>query len=71
MQGMKVEKGCGHTSDHSRTCPADILALDWDRGMHAVFDVLSHPLCLQPFFQRQACLWGPGALEAEVRKQRK
>ena len=38
-QVMRVEKGSGLTPDHSRTRPADILALDWDRGRHAAFDV--------------------------------
>ena len=34
-----MEKGSGLTPDHSRTRPDDILALDWDRGRHAAFDV--------------------------------
>ena len=38
-QGVRVQKGSGLTSDHNRTQPADILALDWDRGRHAAFDV--------------------------------
>ena len=38
-QVVRVDKGSGLTPDHSRTCPADILALDWDRGRHAAFDV--------------------------------
>ena len=29
---VRVEKGSGLTPDHSRTRPADILALDWYRG---------------------------------------
>ena len=38
-QMVRVESGSGLTSDHSHTLPADILALDWDRGRHAAFDV--------------------------------
>ena len=38
-QVVRVEKGSGLTPDHSRTRPADILALDWDRGRHAALDV--------------------------------
>ena len=44
-QVVKVEKGSDLSPDHSRTRPADILALDWDRGRHAAFDVtITFPL---------------------------
>ena len=71
-QVVRVEKGSGLTPDHSRTRPADILALDWDRGRHAAFDVtVTSPLSVSPFSPRQACQWGQQHLrEAEVQKHR-
>ena len=56
-QVLRVENGSGLTPDHSHTRPADILALDWDRGRHAAFHVtVASPL--SPFSLRQACQWG-------------
>ena len=65
-----MEKGSGLTPDHSRTQPADILALDWDRGSHAAFDVTITSL-LSVFILPEASMSvGAAALEAEVQKHR-
>ena len=65
-----MEKGSGLTSDHSHTQPADILALDWDRGRHAAFDVtVTSPLSVS-ILPESSMLVGAAALEAEGRKHR-
>ena len=67
---MRVEKGSGLRPDHSRTRPVDILALDWDRGRHAAFDVtVTSPLSVSILPEASMSV-GAAALEAEVRKHR-
>ena len=67
-QVVRVEKGSGLTPDHSRTRPADILALDWDRGRHAAFDVtVTSPLSVSILPEASMSV-GAAALEAEVQK---
>ena len=69
-QVLRVEKGSGLTSDHSHTQPADILALDWDRGRHAAFDVtVTSPLSVS-ILPESSMSVGAAALEAEGRKHR-
>ena len=69
-QVVRVEKGSGLTSDHSPTRPADILALDWDRGRHAAFNVtVTSPLSVSILPEASVSV-GAAALEAEVRKHR-
>ena len=69
-QAVRVEKGNGLTPDHSRTRPADILALDWDRGRHAAFDVaVTSPLSVSILPEANMSV-GAAALEAEVQKHR-
>ena len=69
-QVVRVEKGSGLTPDHSRTRPADILALDWDKGRHAAFDVtVTSPLSVS-ILPESSMSVGAAALEAEGRKHR-
>ena len=64
-QVVRVEKGSGLTPDHSRTHPADILALNWDRGRHAAFDVIvTSPLSVS--ILSEASMSVGAAFEAEV-----
>ena len=67
---MRVEKGNGLTPDHSRTRPADIVALDWDRGRYAAFDVTVTPPLSVSILPEASMSVGAAALEAEVRKHR-
>ena len=67
---MRVEKGSGLTPHHSRTRPADILALDWDRGRHAAFDVTVTSPSSVFILPETSMSVGAAALEAEVRKHR-
>ena len=49
--------------DHSHGCLADILALDWDRGKHAAFDItVTSPLSatIHPEAARSVCGGGGG-----------
>ena len=65
-QMVRVEKGSGLTPDHSRTRPADTLALDWDRGRHAAFDVtVTSPLSVSILHEASMSV-GAAAREAEV-----
>eukprot|EP00731_Ephydatia_muelleri_P037381 Em0454g3a len=69
-QTMRVEKGSGLTPDHSRTRPADIPVLDWDRRRHAAFDVsITSPLSVSILPEASMSV-GAAVLEAEVQKQR-
>ena len=65
-QVVRVEKGSGLTPDHSHTRPADILALDWDRGRHAAFDVTVTSLLSVSILPEASMSVGAAALEAEV-----
>ena len=65
-----MEKGSGLTPDHSRTRPADILALDWDRGRHAAFDVTVTSSLSVSILPEVSMSVGAAALEAEVQKHR-
>ena len=69
-QVVRVEKSSDLTSDHSRTRPADIIALDWDRGKHAAFDVtVTSPLSVSILPEASMSV-GAAANEAEVHKHR-
>ena len=65
-----MEKGSGLTPDDSRTRPADILALDWDRGRHAAFDVTVTSSLSVSILPEASMSVGAAALEAEVQKHR-
>ena len=69
-QVVRVQKDSGLTSDHSRTRPADILALDWERERHAAFNVtVTSPLSVSILPEASMSVEA-AALEAEVRKHR-
>ena len=67
----KVDKGSGLTPDHCRTRPADILALDWDRGSHATLDVtITSLLSASIYPEASMSVAAAAALQAEVQKHR-
>ena len=65
-----VGEGSGLTPDHSCTRPADILALHWDRGRHATFDVIVTSSLSVSILPKESMSVGAAALEAELRKHR-
>ena len=67
--GVRVESGSGITPDLSRTRPADVLVLNWERGKHAALDTtVTSPLI--PSILTAASLSEGAAVEEEVRKHR-
>ena len=64
-----MEKGSGLTPNHSRTQPADILALNWGRERHAQFNVtITSPLSVVILLPEASMLEGAAALEAEAQQ---
>ena len=37
--GVQVETGNDSTADHSHSCPADLLLINWATGKTAAFDI--------------------------------
>ena len=68
--GVKVESGSGITPDLSRTWPADVLVLNWERGKHAAIDTTVTSSLIPSILTAASLSEGAAAEEAEVRKHR-
>ena len=67
---MRVESGSGITPDLSRTRPADVLVLNWERGKHAAFNITVTSPLIPSILTAASLSEGVTAEEAEVRKHR-
>ena len=65
---MRVESGSGLTPDLSHTRPADVLVLNWERGKHTAFDMITVTSPLIPNCSKPS--EGAAAEEAETRKHK-
>ncbi|KAL5482162.1 hypothetical protein EMCRGX_G022456 [Ephydatia muelleri] len=68
--GVRVELGSGITPDLSRTRPADVLVLNWERGKHAALDITVTSPLIPSILTAASLSEGAAAEEAEVRKHR-
>ena len=68
--GVRVESGSGITPDLSRTRPADVLVLNWERGKHAALDITVTSPLIPSILTAASLSEGAAAEEAEVRKHR-
>eukprot|EP00731_Ephydatia_muelleri_P000760 Em0001g760a len=68
--GVRVESGSGITPDLSRTRPADVLVLNWERGKHAVLDITVTSPLIPSILTAASLSEGAAVEEAEVRKHR-
>eukprot|EP00731_Ephydatia_muelleri_P006859 Em0003g1107a len=68
--GVRVESGSGITPDLSRTRPADVLVLNWERGKHAALDITVTSPLIPSILTAASLSEGAAAEEAEVRKRR-
>mgnify|MGYP003460779833 FL=1 len=68
--GVRVESGSGITPDLSRTRPADVLVLNWERGKHAALDITVTSPLIPSILTAASMSEGAAAEEAEVRKHR-
>ena len=67
--GVRVESGSGITPDLSRTQPADVLVLNWERGKHAALDITVTSPLIPTILTAASLSEGAAAEEAEVRGQ--
>ena len=68
--GVRVESGSGITPDLSRTRPADVLVLNWERGKHAALDITVTSPLIPSILTAASLSEGAAAEEAEARKHR-
>ncbi|KAL5494022.1 hypothetical protein EMCRGX_G015291 [Ephydatia muelleri] len=68
--GVKVESGSGITPNLSRTWPADVLVLNWERGKHAALDITVTSPLIPSILTAASLSEEAAAEEAEVRKHR-
>ena len=68
--GVRVESGSGLTPDLSRTRPADVLVLNWERGKHAALDITVTSPLIPSILTAASLSEGAAAQEAEARKHR-
>ena len=68
--GVRVESGSGITPDLSRTRPADVLVLNWERGKHAALDITVTSPLIPSILTAASLSEGAAVEEAEVRKHR-
>ncbi|KAL5474062.1 hypothetical protein EMCRGX_G028636 [Ephydatia muelleri] len=68
--GVRVESGSGITPDLSRTWPADVLVLNWERGKHAALDITMTSSLIPSILTAASLSEGAAAEEVEVRKHR-
>ncbi|KAL5502074.1 hypothetical protein EMCRGX_G008791 [Ephydatia muelleri] len=68
--GVGVESGSGITPDLSRTRPADVLVLNWERGKHAALDITVTSPLIPSILTAASLSEGAAVEEAEVRKHR-
>ena len=68
--GVRVESGSGITPDLSRTRPAAVLVLNWERGKHAALDITVTSPLIPSILTAASLSEGAAAEEAEVRKHR-
>ena len=66
--GMRVELARGLTPDLSRTRPADVLVLNWERRKHAAFDIMVTSPLIPSILTAASLSEGAAAEEAETRK---
>eukprot|EP00731_Ephydatia_muelleri_P014233 Em0007g1543a len=68
--GVRVESGSGITPDLSRTRPADVLVLNWERGKHAALNITVTSPLIPSILTAASLSEGAAAEESEVRKHR-
>ena len=68
--GIQVEAGDDHTVDHSHTCPADLLFINWTTGKTAALDIsVTSPLNTHTLMEAGVSA-GSAALATEGRKHK-